>query len=284
MPSHPPQLPVRIPLRRPRAAERSRRRGWALGVSLAVHALAVLAVSMAGGGDPEPGVRRPVEQATYVEISWPRVAATFQPPVPNASARPTNGGYGVVIPPPPDAVAAADSAITAHASSPSAATDAAPEQVDGPGAGAAGVADAPGRMRTGAGLGDARLIVTAPRGGAMPADDARYLASFQAALRAFNDSVQGLADRERRVSAWTWTDGRGRVWGVRNGVIFIAGQPVGTAQMTGDRDPELATRRLARHREQIDYHADRVQRERHLQERGRAVRARAAGERAAIQP
>ena len=56
-------------------------------------------------------------------------------------------------------------------------------------------------MRLGAELGDVRLVVT-PGGGAMPADDARYLAAFQAAMRAFNDSVQGDADRERRVRDW----------------------------------------------------------------------------------
>jgi hypothetical protein len=282
VPTHPPQLPVRIPLRRPRATERSRRRTWALGISLAVHAIAIVVVLMARGG-PERRARPLVEHATYVEIEWPRVVGTFDLPIPIASS-PTSGGYGVATQPAPDTAATPDSGIAADAFDPSTTADASSEQADGPQSATSGAPDAPGRTRMGAGLGDARLIVTAPRGGGLPADDARYLAAFHAALRAFNDSVQGLADRESRASAWTWTDARGRVWGVRNGVIFIAGQPVGSAEIVGDRDQELAARRLSRAREEIDYHADRVQRERHLQERGRAVRERRDGERAGAAP
>jgi hypothetical protein len=279
VPTAPPQLPTPIPLRRPRATGRSRPRAWrALGVSVIIHALAITGVLMAPRDRVERTARRSVEHATYVEIQWPRPHGTFQPPIPipSASERAATGGYGVATQPPSDVAAEIPPSI----SSDSSALVSAPSLPSGGSA-----ADAPGalpgtaRVRMGAELGDSRLIVAA-RGGGMQEDDARYLVAFHAALRAFNDSVQGLADRESRVRAWTWTDSRGRVWGVRNGVILIAGQPVGGAEVTGDRDQELARRRLTRHREEIDFHADRVQRERHIQERGRAVRERREGERA----
>lgn len=283
MPKHPPQLPIRIPLRRPHATERSRRNAWALGISLAVHAIAVAIVLVARGS--EHTARRPVEHASYVEIEWLRPIVTFDPPVPVVSSRrAADGGSGADAAPSPDTVATTESGAAADASAPSTAAEGPLVQVDGSAAAGPRVADAPGRTRIGAELGDSRLIVTAPRGGGMTEDDARYVAAFHAALRAFNDSVQGLADRESRVRAWSWTDARGRAWGVRNGLIFIAGQPVGTAEMTGERDQELTARRLSRAREEIDYHADRVERERHLQERGRAVRERRDRERAGGAP
>lgn len=258
--------------------------GRALGVSLAVHAFAIAVVLMARGDGARRTARRPVEHATYVEIQWPRAHRPIHPPIPIASARPAGGGYGVATTQPPPDTLGAPAPIVDVTATPSAPSGvAAPESLPLGGA----VDDARGgsaaRVRLGAELGDARLVVT-PDGGAMPADDARYLAAFQAAMRAFNDSVQGDADRARRVRDWTWTDPRGRAWGVRDGVIFIAGTGTIYAEMQGERDQELSGRRLSRHRADIDFHADRAERARHVQERGRAVRERRDGERAGGRP
>lgn len=249
----------------------------AIGISLAFHAIAIAILLAARGDGPERTPHRRVEHATYVAIEWPRNNATQQPPIPIPSGLPASGGYGVVLPPAFDPVAAAP-ATSGEGATPSGAP--APASIlAGEADPGASSATAAGRMRLGPHLGDARLIVT-PRGGGLAPEDADYLAEFHAALRAFNDSVQGRADRERRVRDWTWTDPRGRAWGVRDGMILIAGQPVGAGEITGDRDQELAARRLSRHREEIDFHADRVERERHVRERARAVRERRDGERA----
>lgn len=257
--------------------------GRALGVSLIVHAIAIVLVLTARREGAERTARHPVEHATYVEIQWPPVRGHPGLPIPTQSGSAASGGYGVVNPPSPDTLAQASAPASADGADPSSVAEASSM----PGPGSAASRDAPlgtGRTRLGAELGDSRLIVTPPRAGTLPPDDARYLADFRAAMRAFNDSVQGQADRERRVRDWTWTDPRGRAWGVRDGVIFIAGQGTIYAEVRGERDQELSGRRMSRHRADIDYHADRAERARHLQERGRAVRGRTDRERAAGPP
>jgi hypothetical protein len=133
-------------------------------------------------------------------------------------------------------------------------------------------------------LGDPRLIVRAPVASGELSDYERHLAQFQAAARAFADSMQGEMDRERRVASWTWGDPAGRVWGVRQGLLMINGEKIMSIEVYGERDQGRAARMEARQRTEILDQAERMDRERYIQERGRAVRERRDRERSARRP
>jgi hypothetical protein len=165
----------------------------------------------------------------------------------------------------------------------------------GGGTGAAAATGVPGGTPAGRGtgtrlgpeFGDRRLVVT-PQ--AVPerelTDLERYLVQFHARLQALNDSLQGEADRERRLRDWTWRDSQGREWGIRDGKIIIDGKeiPIPLPTPYGDRDQENARRTQTRQREEIDRQADRIERDQYLRERSRVIRERGGAGRSGGSP
>ncbi len=102
--------------------------------------------------------------------------------------------------------------------------------------------------------------------------------------RIFRDSIQHDMDRERLAASWTWKDPGGRVWGVRDGALFIDGQRVMAMEMYGERDQDRATRARTTARREIARQAEDIERDRYLQERGRAIRTRANQEHGGARP
>ena len=280
----PPALPLRIPLRRPPRPPSRRPATVAFGIAAGVHVLMVIAgvaaIHHAGDADAMRQPRRaPAEHAAYVEVGgWPDAETASQPGASPARGADAGGGAsGAASAPTPSA---ADTGRIADPASPTAPSDATVSEQ----AGAASIGGAPaaaGRARFGAELGDARLVVPQPpESSGAPSGAERYLTQFRAALQAFNDSIQDLADRERRAANWTWTDPEGRAWGVRQRVLYIAGQGTIYMEMHGERDQELLARQQARARREGQVQAERLERGRYLQERDRAVRTQRDRERA----
>jgi hypothetical protein len=288
MQSSPPLPPLRIPLRRPHDRRSRRRAGVALGIAVGVHTLALVlgitAVRHARDVDPATRSRpqaSPAEQVEYLDVAaWPRTTHVITPPRPPGAARSL---------PAAQRGAGEASSDTTSSRAPDAPVDAPGASAGAdPGVGAVSPAlppQAPGGSARGplGGRIDPRLVVTGPPAAARAADrDEPYLAEFRAALRAFNDSIQDQADRDRRAASWTWTDPRGRVWGFRQGVLMIAGQGTLNVEMQGERAQELLARQQARARREGQAQAERIERDRYLQERGRAIRERRDRERAAV--
>jgi hypothetical protein len=291
------RLPLRPPLARQRRRDPTGRpTRLAIAASVALHVGALLLVAalppheprgtpLTGDGLP-PGAPSP-EYASYLEIGgWPAAAeASASDPSAPASAAPS------------EAVPAAPDAAPVPVSPRGPAAPGTPP-ARGPGAGAAapgpgaadggGVGGQPGTpggegrrggvgVRLGPEYGDSRLVVPPT---AIPprelTDVERYLVEFHRRLQALNDSIQGDADREARLRDWTWTDRNGREWGIRDGKIVIDGKeiPIPVGAPFGDRDQENDRRRQARWREETDRQSDRIERDRYLQERNRAIRER----------
>jgi hypothetical protein len=123
--------------------------------------------------------------------------------------------------------------------------------------------------------GDPRLAAPLARSGSVPGDAARFEREFRARWQAFRDSIQHDLDRERLAADWTWKDPSGRAWGVRNGELYIDGQRTIAMEMYGERDHDRAARMRATARREIARQAEDIERDRYLQERGRAMRTRA---------
>lgn len=290
-----PLPPLRIPLRRTPGEAARRPAGAALGISAGIHVLALLlglaaarqAREADGAGEAPGRSRVSAEHVAYVDLgAWP-----------DAAAAPTVRPAAAVPPPPaPDASAgeraAASSRTRAAADSGGTVGGVRTEGIGGEASAGHDVEAAPGaaagppaapvgmgrRWRTGE-L-DPRLVVSRqPLTARAPLGDEPYLAQFHAALQAFNDSIQGQADRDRRAASWTWTDPAGRVWGFRQGVLMIAGQGTLNVEMSGERGQELLARQQARARREGKAQAERIDRDRYLQQRGRAIRDRRDGER-----
>jgi hypothetical protein len=100
----------------------------------------------------------------------------------------------------------------------------------------------------------------------------------------FRDSIQHDLDRERLATTWTWKDPTGRAWSVRNGEVFIDGRRVMAMEMYGERDQARAARLQATARREIARQAEDIERDRYLQERGRAMRTRANQDRGGSRP
>jgi hypothetical protein len=267
--------PRRLPLQRFSAQAASRRSAAvALGFAAGVHALALVLVLSAARDGRTSGAAAaraaPAELVAYVEVdAWPGAPAGEAAGTASAPAAADPAGRAAEAAP-AITQASADGAVTRPAGAPGAAIP--PQQ--GPGAGGQ-APSASGRARLGPELGDTRLVV--PRGQTAvrePLEDEPYLAEFRAAARAFNDSIQDLADRERRAASWTWTDPDGRVWGFRQGKLVIAGEKTINVEMAGDRDQDALGRLQARQRREGADQAERLGRERYIRERGRAVRER----------
>ena len=286
-----PLPPLRIPLRRPAGLASRRRAGVALGISAGVHVLAVVmciaAVRHAQDADSAGRSRAPTvpaEQVEYLDVgAWPRVSYVLHPPSPPGVAALPGVGEPVSGVGSSDTVSSMsvgpDGGGTADAAAPGAAAA----------EGAAGQGSAPSPDETGrvppGGRMDPRLVVPGQPVTARPvAGDEPYLAQFRAALRAFNDSIQDQSDRDRRAASWTWTDPRGRAWGFRQGVLMIAGQGTINVEMQGERAQELLARQQARARREGQAQAERIERGRYLQERGRATRERRGAERRSRAP
>lgn len=154
---------------------------------------------------------------------------------------------------------------------------AAPAAVDGAGGRARGA-------RLGPEYGDPRLVAPRARSGSTLGDAARFETEFRARWRAFRDSIQHDINRERLAADWTWKDPSGRAWGVRNGELFIDGERTIAMEMYGERDHDRAARMRATARREIARQAEDIERDRYLQERGRAMRTRANQERAGARP
>jgi hypothetical protein len=169
-----------------------------------------------------------------------------------------------------------------------------PEPAAAPGVEAAttSIADGAGTRtraaRLGPEYGDPRLVPAASSPASAPApppaDVARYEAQFRAAWRAFGDSIDRDMDRERLAASWTWKDPRGRAWTVRDGELFLDGQRIMAMEMYGDRDEDRAARVRSTARREIARQAEDIERDRFIQERRRAIRARRDQERREAHP
>ncbi|HEX8393393.1 MAG TPA: hypothetical protein VF665_13700 [Longimicrobium sp.] len=282
----PPHVPVVAPLRRKTHRPPRRPSGAALGIAAGVHALALLALvagsrSGSAKGGAAPGSRR-AEAVAYVEVgAWPGTgqapaaqeaspASSTDTPRAAPAAQPDTGSRGATVP----AIARTPVEGTAGQTGGAAVADT---------GGASATPRPRARSPLGAELGDPRLVVPRQRASASP-PPAAYFADFHRALRAFNDSVMDRADRDRRAASWTWTDPEGRAWGVRQGVLVINGVQVMNVEMYGERDQERTAGRISRQGREAAAQSDRIERERAVQERGRATRARRDRERAAGAP
>jgi hypothetical protein len=254
----------------------------------------VVALALRGPERQAPLARsRPAEHVAYMELGgWPQGVATRAPAPagtmpastpsvspdadPAGAARPARDANRPVLP--------VDTA--AGAAGP------APAGVPGVEEAALPIADGAGTRtraaRLGAEYGDPRLVpATSPRASSPappPADVARYEAQFRAAWRAFGDSIDRGMDRERLAANWTWKDPSGRAWNVRDGALFLDGRRIMAMEMQGNRDQERAARAQSTARREIARQAEDIERDRYIQERSRAIRARRDQERREARP
>lgn len=233
-----------------------------------------------------PAASKPTEHVSYMDVSaWPganpipaaagAAPASERAVAPDASlggsARPARDANRPAVA--ADSGGAAGSApTTLHAVEPAPAV-----VVDGAGGRARGA-------RLTAEYGDPRLAAPPARSGSASGDAARFETQFRARWQVFRDSIQHDLDRERLATTWTWKDPTGRAWSVRNGEVFIDGRRVMAMEMYGERDQARAARLQATARREIARQAEDIERDRYLQERGRAIRTRANQERGAARP
>jgi hypothetical protein len=144
----------------------------------------------------------------------------------------------------------------------------------------AGAGTRTGAARLGPEYGDARLVAPPPSTAPAPADVARYQAQFRAAWRVFGDSIQHAANRERLAASWTWKDPSGRAWSVRDGELFMDGRRIMAMEMYEGR----AARTESSARRGIARQAEDIERDRYIEERRRAMRARRDQERDQARP
>ncbi len=258
-----------------------------------MHGLLALVIAVAPRA-PErqaPARSRPAEHVAYVELGgWPQGPSAVPAP---AAAMPASAPAVSPGAAPPGAARPAQNASqpplpadTAGIAGP------APAAVPGAEAAAQAVVDGagtrPGAARLGAGYGDPRLVpppaLPASSQAPPPADIAQYEAQFRAAWRAFGDSIQRDVDRERLAASWTWKDPRGRAWNVRDGALFLDGRRIMGMEMQGNRDQERAARVRSTARREIARQAEDIERDRYIQERRSAIRARRDQERRDARP
>ena len=250
-----------------------------------VLALAIAVAPRAPDGPPPTRSTRP-EHVAYMEVSaWPgadAVPAAARARQAGTRAVATDGGAPGPTPPTADAnrpTVAADSAGVVSSAPTTLPAVAAPPPVVVDGAG--------GRARSARltpEYGDPRLAAPPARPGSALGDAARFETQFRARWQVFRDSIQHDIDRERLAATWTWKDPTGRAWSVRNGGVFIDGQRVMAMEMYGERDQDRATRARTTARRESARQAEDIERDRYLQERGRAIRTRANQERGGARP
>jgi hypothetical protein len=259
-----------------------------VGLSAAAHvvlALVIAAVPRAPDQQSPPVALRPAEHVAYMEVSaWPAAdairAADGAKVASTPAAAPNASAIGTAHP----AAEANRPAVTADSG---AVGDVTPT-VDGVETAPPTVAAGPGGRTTAARLspeyGDPRLVAPPPSSRAALGNAARFETEFRARWRGFRDSIQHEMDRERLAASWTWKDPTGRAWGVRDGELFINGQRIMAMETYGERDQDRATRMRTTARREIARQAEDIERDRHLQERGRAIRTRSNHERAGARP
>lgn len=288
----PPRLPTPVPLRTGRRlVPHPARSPQSLALSLGVHlVLVIAAVLLVRGGAPIPRTSSAPEPTAYIDIgAFPGTGAAAEaggtrgrvelPPVsfpalPTASPRQETAAKGAA----PLSRAARPAGRGSGASS---------------GAASGAVGGGSG-VRTGVGTGegealrpgwrDPRLIPNAP---GLPAerplsDHERYMASVQARVNAFNDSVAGEADRARRARDWTVRGKNGKRWGIGpGGKVVVDGVeiPVPLGLPGGDAQTEQAARDRSRQRDEINRQADDAARAKALDEQKRSARERRDRER-----
>jgi hypothetical protein len=111
---------------------------------------------------------------------------------------------------------------------------------------------------------------------------AEYMASLEARLRTWNDSVAGEADRARRATDWTVRDGQGGRWGVSPEGIHLGGVTLPPATFPpggGDPDKRARAEEQERARRDLDRQQADQERRRVRDERIRATRERSDRER-----
>jgi hypothetical protein len=126
---------------------------------------------------------------------------------------------------------------------------------------------------------DSRLYVTPSP---LPPPDTRteherYMEHLQARIDAVNDSMSVAANRERRTSDWTVTDGSGNRWGLSPDGLHLGGVTVPRALLplpgaTGDNQQLGEQRERDRQREEIRGQEDAAERRRIQDERIEATR------------
>jgi hypothetical protein len=259
-----------------------------VGISAAAHgvlALIIAAAPRAPVTQVPASHSRPAEHVAYMEIGgWPQGAYAVPAP---AGVIPVSTRAV-----PPDASAAGASPPARAAVAPAVPADSgggagrAPAAVPGVEAGprTAVAGTRTGAARLGPEFGDARLVAPPPSSPRAPAGVARYEAQFRVAWRAFGDSIQRDADRERLAASWTWKDPSGRAWSVRDGALFVDGLRIMSMEMSGDRDQDRAARAEAAARREIARQAEDIERDRYVEERRRAIRARRDQERRGARP
>ena len=270
--------------------------GRTLGISLVLHALLAVAVLLL----PERADRTPAftigeeertpELVEYLDVgAWGSMATPGE--LPPASAGAEVSANAVI------GAGAADSAL-ARLPSPVAFPNGVPSGIPralpgAPGAGGGTVGgSAPGAAAgqtggagqgTGAGrrglspeYGDPRLAVT-PQ--AIPErklnEEERYRRHLDSRINGLNDSIAGEAAYQRSLLDWTFRDAQGRRWGLDNGRAVIGGRSVPLPRgPPAPRDREEEPRTERDQRREMDRQEEDVSRERHLRERGRAIRER----------
>lgn len=297
-----PELVARAPLSRHRAAPPPVLTGRTIGISLGLHLLLLLAVVLAprperrGGLASGTGNPSPTESVEYLEVGeWGGMATDPSASLPEPAALPPTGITAeamdsVIRTLPRDVVfpSRVPAGIPrAPGGAPVARPGGAPGVVSGgvPGgqgaqpAGGAGQGRRSGPGGLGPELGDPRLVVTptaVPE--RIPTDEERYQEHFAGQIRRLNDSIAGVAERERRIRDWTITDRNGKKWGINDRGPVVNGRnvplPVPIPVPRSARDREDEARKEREQRRDIDRQADQTERERYLRDRGRAIRER----------
>lgn len=302
-PAPAPELRARAPFSRTRPERPRVLTGRTVGVSLALHLLLFAAVLLAP--KPErPAPRVPAsppstEVVGYVEVAeWGGLSTDPSASLPEPQA----------VTPTEISAAAVDSALRALPNAgpfpqrvPTGIPGAPAGQAAGqpgaaaPGAGGGAAGGQPGaagqgRMgmdRLGPELRDPRLVVRPTAVPDAPVEDVdRYQRHIRGRIQALNDSISGEAERQRRANDWTVTDRNGRRWGLDDRGVVVNGKHVPTPRPgfgRPQRDREEEARRERDHRREIDRQAETIERDRHLRERGEAIRERENQRRAAEQ-
>lgn len=297
-----PRLRARAPFTRARQQRPPLLTGRTIAVSLILHLLLLVAVLFVPAPERPVAVRAPQaggqaqEVVDYLDVGeWGGMASDAAANLPEPAAAPPAG----------ISAAAADSVLRSLPNAgpfPSRVPSRIPAGPSPPGGagqpggvvpGAAGgvpggVPGGTGPRRSGPGglgpeLGDPRLVVRPDAVPQAPVEDVdRYRAHFEGRIRALNDSISGEAERRRRANDWTFTDRNGNRWGLDERGVVANGKHVPTPRPgfgRPQRDREDEARRERQQRGEIDRQAETIERERHLRERGQAVRDRENRER-----